>query len=214
MLSSEQAAAWRACNDPRAKDRLWDGVARAVRARLIRRMRAYAASRIGSRDVPEVEDRAQLVTLVILDKIRTNEISHGGEDRYIDRAARNAALDVVSGKGTRRAQEVPTPQESIDAVGSDPFEDAEAAGELLWLQALIRELIPQAPASYREILEQHYLGGVPQSVLADEELARRGLGGKTTDVAERTKAQQVIYKRAERARTWLQREIAKRRGEG
>jgi RNA polymerase sigma factor (sigma-70 family) len=198
MLPSEEAAAYRACTDDVARAQARERLAAAVRKRVIevlgRTLRGRAIA--GQADL---DDAAQYVTVRLVDRIAASKIEHGEEDRYVFRAARNKATDMLRGRADPRRFEIPKDQ--VDSAADDPFGDRLAADTATASLDRIEAALAEAPPAYRDVIVRLFLEEETRDSLVDRELVTRGQNPNDADA--RRLAANVIDQRVARARKWL-----------
>ncbi len=205
MLPSEEAAAYRACTDPAARQRARERIATAVRLQALRGLRQTLRGR-GAPIPDDLEDRVQPLAVKLTAMIVDGQIHRGDEDAYVARAARNAAIDVLRGRGDPRRAEIPHDAAAVATMAEvDPFARAMQAAESQGRLDAIDEALAHAPVAYREVIEHLHLRGASIDLLVERELATRGEA--PTDPAAHKRAENVVHQRASRARAWLRKAL-------
>jgi len=158
------------------------------------------------------EDLAQDKILKVLGYILDTDHKPDYAEKYLYRSAKNAAIDYI--RKCKRMKTVPA--ENVNQLSRYEQElmaqrcsvDEE---KLQVLKQKVKEAInnPSMPKSYRRVLEEHYLKGVPIGTLAEQELAANPI---TRDGNPRslTTARNTVDKRLERARKWLKQAVVQK----
>ena len=165
-LPSEYAAELRSTSDPARLAKLRNELAGSARTLVVRSMRRICARHGATADA---EDKAQELVVELVKRIVQGRVPprQGDEDRYLQRCARNAALDVLAGKGVYKHRRYRALLPG-DEPRADPFLQAEREAEHARLHAVVREAMDELHATYREVIEAHRYRGVPLHAIAEQ----------------------------------------------
>ncbi|MFW6087643.1 MAG: RNA polymerase sigma factor [Myxococcota bacterium] len=214
MTPSEAAARLRAAKTEAERERAREELALAIWHVALRRLQQLPPD--------EAADVAHDVVLEAVAKIERGDGGATNPDAYVRRMASSRMIDHLRRGTARRHREQSRDDPSAEQSSADeasvlslPAVDPEAlllereARDAVKLEAeRLRVLLEEAPAAYRQVLEQHYIRGVPIVDLAEREYEARVRDGKVkpddaSEARHRKQARDLIDARLSRARSWL-----------
>jgi len=161
------------------------------------------------------DDLAQAVTVTVLARIVEGAVQPGFEDGYLAVAAKNRARD-----WHREASGVYEKTETYDedfllSATPDPYAVLELAEDQRHTHALVEkvaQVLRNAPARYKEVLEAVYIEETPIEALVDQELFREWPWPEDADpILLRRPARARVDKLLQRARDWVRSRIVEAR---
>lgn len=164
---NEYAAALRGTSDPTQRRRLENGLANVSTVLVHRTMRRMLAGAGGS---VVIEDAAQELVSRFVGKVREaiEPPRHGAESGYLQRSARNRAIDVLTSKAKYRYRDDEAFVETDGVALVDPYGKAEADATDAGLRRVLAEVLDELPDNHREVIEKRYFAGMKFTEIGEQ----------------------------------------------
>lgn len=192
-LPSEYAAELRSTSDPVVRGRLTNELAGSARLLVVRSMRKICARHGAAEDA---EDGAQELVPKLVERIVADRVPprRGEEDSYLQRCARNAARDILEGKGLYKHRRYRALWPG-DEGSTEPLTATEREAEHARMLGIVRDALAELHDTYREVIEAHDLRKLPLREIAEQWVEQ----GRASNLQKALQNVQAAHSRGMRA---------------
>lgn len=145
----------------------------------------------------DAEDEAQQLVHQLVERMVAGRVPprRGEEDSYLQRSARNAARDILAGKGLYKHRRYEAGFWRGDAESIEPFATPEREAEHAHMRELVRDALAELHDTYRAVIEAHDLRKIPLRELAEQWVAQ----GRASNMQKALQNVQAAHSRGIRA---------------